>query len=53
MNSRSSWRRAAIAGCAILCLLTVRAGAQVDRATVSHGAAAEAEIKAAAAKPSR
>src|SRR2546428_4252043 len=51
MTSRSFWRRATIAGCGILCLLTVRAGAQVDRATVSHGPEAAAEIKAAAAQP--
>lgn len=51
MNSRSFWQRATIAGCGILFVLAVRASAQVDRATVSHGAAAAAEIKAAADKP--
>ena len=51
MNPGFCWRRWAIAGCGILCLVAVSARAQVDRATVSHGAAAAAEIKAAAAKP--
>ena len=50
-GAMGGWRRAAIAGCGVLCVFAVRAGAQVDRATVSHGAAAAAEIKAAAAKP--
>ena len=51
MNSPSFWQRATIWGCGILCLLAVPASAQVDRATVSHGAEAAAAIKAAAAKP--
>ena len=51
MNSRSFWQRATIVGSSFLGLFIVRAGAQVDRATVSHGPAAAAEIKAAAAKP--
>jgi len=51
MNSRYFWHGAAIVACGILCLLAMRANAQVERATVSHGAAAAAEIKAAAAKP--
>lgn len=51
MNLRSSWQRGAIAACGIVCLVAAGAGAQVERATVSHGAQAEAEIKAAAAKP--
>jgi hypothetical protein len=51
MNPGFCWRRWAIAGCGILCLLAVSARAQVERATVSHGAGAAAEIKAAAAKP--
>ena len=51
MNSRCFWRRVTLAGCGILSLLTVRASAQVERATVSHGPEAAAAIKAAAAKP--
>src|SRR5690242_18330114 len=50
MSSRFSWR-AAIVACGILSFVALGASAQVDRATVSHGAAAAAEIKAAAAKP--
>ncbi len=50
MISRS-WHGAGLLSCGILCLAAANATAQVERATVSHGAAAEAAIKAAAAKP--
>jgi hypothetical protein len=49
--NRKFWRQAGLAACGIVFLIAANAGAQVERATVSHGPAAEAAIKAAAAKP--
>jgi hypothetical protein len=49
--NRRFWLYAGVPACGVLCLIATSAMAQVERATVSHGAAAEAQIEAAAAKP--
>lgn len=51
MKSLAYRRWSVLAACGTLCLTGALARAQVDRATVSHGAVAATAIKAAAAKP--